>query len=70
MYLDSIYWIMDNSSLWLLEGQWRERKGDGGRKKENIKTKWWMFYGQRTVREERCEKHVETGTKLRTPDKL
>lgn len=30
MYLDPIYWIMDNSSLRLLEEEWEERKTMGG----------------------------------------
>lgn len=32
MYLDPIYWVMDNSSLWLLEEKWRE--GGGGKKRK------------------------------------
>lgn len=34
MYLDPIYGVMDDSSLWLLEEQWRERGGGKKRKRE------------------------------------
>lgn len=30
MYLDPIYWIMDDSSLRLLEEEWRERVKERG----------------------------------------
>lgn len=38
MYLDPIYWIMDNSSLRLLEEQWREKKKE--RKERKWEVKW------------------------------
>lgn len=36
MYLDPIYWIMDNSSLRLLEEEWRERKRSKGETNEDV----------------------------------
>lgn len=36
MYLDPIYWIMDNSSLRFLEEEWRER--EGRKQKEIVET--------------------------------